>query len=100
MSEDVDRVKVGDRAFVSHHVPCGMPTAVAARTVIPASSPSPTSFPRFTSESCSWAAPTKIDNATADALSHPAPGYLPESGTRPSLRLVPSCVFAVCLDLD
>src|SRR3989441_828252 len=49
-----------------------LPTAVTARTGTPASSPSSTSFPRFTSESCSWAAPTKIERATAEAFNRTA----------------------------
>src|SRR5439155_759763 len=48
------------------------PTAVTARTGMPTSSPSSTSFPRFTKESCSWAAPMKIDRATAEAFSRTA----------------------------
>src|SRR5205807_4615892 len=48
------------------------PTAVTASTGMPTSSPSSTSFPRFTRESCSWAAPMKIDRATAEAFSRTA----------------------------
>ena len=36
---------------------------------MPYSSPSSTSFPRFTSESCSYGAPTKIESASAVAFS-------------------------------
>src|SRR5437773_3342539 len=72
MGAELRRDSTGEAEVASVALLEFLPTAVTARTGMPTSSPSSTSFPRFTRESCSWAAPTKIERATADAFSRTA----------------------------
>ena len=54
--------------YLASRFASSLPTAVTANTGNPYSSASLTSFPRLTSDLCSYLAPTKIDIVTAVAL--------------------------------